>query len=258
MRYITEDPFIILLLSVFLILIISFIIVFIIFYQKKQVTHLYEIKTMQQDFENNLLQSRIETQDETMNQLGKELHDNIGQLLNSAKLLIGITQRKLIDAPDTLTIANETLGTAITEMRSLSKSLNKEWLQQFNFIENLETEIKRINASESLKILFSHEEYFSLKTDEQIILFRIVQEALQNCIKHSGAKNVIITLKEQDELLFVTIADDGIGFNESEKLNSGVGVINMRHRTKLLGGTINFQSSNQGTNIIIQLPVKKD
>ncbi|OIR13094.1 sensor histidine kinase LiaS [mine drainage metagenome] len=258
MRYITEDPIIIFLLSVFLILIVSFIIIFIIFYQKRQVTHFFEIKTMQQDFENNLLQSRIETQDETLNQLSKELHDNVGQLLNSAKLLIGITQRKLKEPPDTLAVANETLGTAINEMRSLSKSLNKEWLQQFNFIENLETEIKRINASQVLQISFLYDDYLPLQTDAQIILFRIVQEALQNAIKHSGAKNIHIVLKEENASFFVTITDDGKGFKDAEKQTSGIGIMNMQHRTKLLGGTIEWLSSNKGTTIKIQLPVKKD
>lgn len=259
MRYITEDPIIIFLLSVFLILIISFIIIFIIFYQKKQVTHFFEIKTMQQDFENNLLQSRIETQDETLNQLSKELHDNVGQLLNSAKLLIGITQRKLKEAPDTLAVANETLGTAINEMRSLSKSLNKEWLQQFDFIANLETEIKRINASQVLQITFLYDdEHFSLQTDAQIILFRIVQEALQNAIKHSGAKNISIVLKEKENLFFLTITDDGKGLGDAEKKSSGIGIMNMQHRTKLLGGTIEWLSSNKGTTIKIQLPIKKN
>ncbi|MDE3143978.1 MAG: hypothetical protein KGL19_07475 [Bacteroidota bacterium] len=258
MRYITEDPIIIFLLSVFLILIVSFIIIFIIFYQKRQVTHFFEIKTMQQDFENNLLQSRIETQDETLSQLSKELHDNVGQLLNSAKLLIGITQRKLKEPPDTLTVANETLGTAINEMRSLSKSLNKEWLQQFNFIENLETEIKRINASQVLQITFLYDDHLPLQTDAQIILFRIVQEALQNAIKHSGAKNINIVLEEKDDSCFVTLTDDGKGFEDAAKQASGIGIMNMQHRTKLLGGTIEWLSSNKGTTIKIQLPVKKD
>lgn len=213
---------------------------------------------MASEFESQLLQSRMETQEETFATLGKELHDNVGQLLNSAKLLIGVTQRKLTDAPDTLAIADETLGTAINELRSLSKSLNKEWLEQFNFIDNLQAEIKRINATDHLQIHFTHTAPLSLKSDEQIILFRIVQEALQNAIKHAQATNINIILKEEANSLYLIIEDDGKGFAEKEKAQSGVGLLNMQHRTKLLGGTIEWKSAGNGASVIICLPVKNE
>lgn len=256
MHYIIEDPAIIIILSIFIILIISFIIIFIIYYQKKQVANLFKIKTMQHEFENNLLQSQIETQEETFLVLGNELHDNVGQLLNSAKLLIGVTQRTLSEVPETLAAANDTIAAAIVELRSLSKSLNKEWLQQFNFIENSELEIKRINSAQILQIQFSHPDKLPLKSDEQIILFRIVQEALQNAIKHSHAKNIVIKIWEEQTNLLLLIKDDGSGFKAKEKQLSGVGLINMQNRTKLLGGNIQWQSSKTGTTITIQLPIK--
>ena len=256
MHSITEDPIIIVLLSIFVILIISFIVIFVIYYQRKQETNSLNIKVMQQDFAQQLLQSQIETQEETFTKLEKELHDNVAQLLSSAKLLIGVTQRKLINAPDTLAIADETLATAINELRSLSKALNKEWLQQFNFIENLETEIKRINASDSLKIHLNNPGNLPLKSDQQIILFRIVQEALQNAIKHARASNITINIKEEKNELFMLIEDDGRGFIKNENKPSGVGLSNMQHRTKLLGGSIQWNSSTKGTSINIQLPVK--
>jgi len=213
---------------------------------------------MQQEFQQQILQSQIETQEETFALLGKELHDNVGQLLNSAKLLIGVTQRKLSDSPDTLAIADETLGKAINELRSLSKSLNKEWLEQFNFIDNLQAEIKRINAADSLQIHFSNTAPIPLKSDEQIILFRIVQEALQNAIKHAQANNITIQLTEENNLLTVIVEDDGKGFEEKEKVTSGVGLMNMKHRIKLLGGTIEWKSAGKGASVIICLPVKNE
>ena len=103
-------------------------------------------------------------------------------------MLLGITQRNLADIPETLTIAQETLGKAISELRSLSKSLDKEWLAQFDLIDNLATEINRINAGLILEIHFSHPGKLSLTVEKQIILFRIIQEALQNAIKHSEAQ----------------------------------------------------------------------
>jgi len=216
-----------------------------------------EKKLMQQDFEQQLLQSQMEVQEATFSALGKELHDNVGQLLSSTKMLLGITQRNLSNVPDTLTTAEETLGKAIQELRALSKTLNKEWLEQFNLIENLQTEAARVNATDHLQVTIHHNNHsLPLQTDEQIILFRIVQEALQNAIKHAEAKHITISFMVDVHSLNILIEDDGNGFDVSQT-PSGVGFINMNHRTQLLGGTIRWEASPQaGTRVSIHLPVK--
>lgn len=211
---------------------------------------------MKKTFEDALLRSQIEVQEATFSALGQELHDNIGQLLSSTKMLLAITQRNMTSKPETLTIAEETLGKAINELRSLSKSLDKEWLEQFDLIDNLTTEIKRINAGLILEIHFSHHGKLPLKAEEQIILFRIIQEALQNAIKHSEAKNIRIEVETQVENITVNITDDGKGFELIS--NDGLGMHNMKHRTKLLGGNITWNTSINGSSITIQLPVKEN
>lgn len=224
-------------------------------YNDRKRKHLEEKKFMTGEFEKQLMQSQLETREETFNQLGEELHDNIGQLLNSTKLLIGVAQRSIPNPPDTLITANETLAKAIQELRSLSRSLNKEWLEQFNFIENLRAEITRINSARTIYLHLSGPTSLPLQADKQIILFRIVQEVLQNAIKHASAKNIYITIKEETALLTITITDDGSGFKDTVSLN-GVGLLNIKHRTHLLGGNVQWQSSpGRGTVVSIQLPV---
>jgi signal transduction histidine kinase len=255
MQKLSENISIILGASSLLLLITLFIVMLVMAYLKRDLKHLKEKESMEEDFEKQLLQSQLETQEETLNQLGNELHDNIGQLLNSTKLLIGVAQRSIPHPPDTLVTADETLAKAIQELRSLSKSLNKEWLEQFNFIQNIEAEITRINSARSLHIYLSAPGALTMKPDKQIILFRIVQETLQNSIKHAGAKNIYIRIKEDTALLNITITDDGSGFEETGLLN-GVGILNIRHRTHLLGGTVQWQSAlNKGTIVLIQIPV---
>lgn len=235
-----------------------FMLFYIMLFIERKKRFIDEKQTMEQAFQQQLLQSQIETQEETFSALGKELHDNIGQLLNSTKLLIGITQRTLKDYPDTLTTADETLGTAIQELRSLSKSMNKEWLQQFNLVENLETEVKRINAADGMELHFRYEGNLPFKSDEQIILFRIVQEALQNAIKHANAKHVYIELSENVDakLFIVSVRDDGQGLRRDNMPTTGLGMINMQHRVKLLGGVVEWNSSADGTTVKIQLPIQ--
>jgi signal transduction histidine kinase len=168
--------------------------------------------------------------------------------------LIGVTERKLINPPETLIIADETLGKAINELRSLSKSLSKEWIQQFNFIENLETEIKRINAAGILQIVLNKMDQIELDSDKQIILFRIVQEALQNAIKHSGANTINIEIYRLNEKLVTSITDNGKGIDLNTK--KGVGILNIQHRAKLLDGDAVWESiENKGTTVTIQIKV---
>lgn len=243
--------------TILIIILIAFIISYFIIFTKKRNQHKQQVMLMQQAFTQQLLQSQIETQEETMGLLGKELHDNIGQLLSSTKMLIGVTERSLHNPPDTLLIAEDTLSKAINELRLLTKSLSKEWLQQFNFIENLTAEANRINASKKTTIAFTHPHKLPLEADKQIILFRIVQEAIQNAIKHAKAYFINISIVQKTALLELTINDNGQGFDFAT-VKKGLGITNIEYRIHLLGGTVHWDSNFNGTTIYIQLPTKEE
>ncbi|MBN9295820.1 MAG: hypothetical protein J0I41_02365 [Filimonas sp.] len=231
---------------------------YVVLYNKKKRKHFEEKEHMQQAFNQQLSQSRMEVQEATMSSLGKELHDNVCQLLSSSKLLIAFSMRNLQEIPPTLKTADETISQAITSIRSLSKSLDKEWLEQFNLIENLHTEIDRVNATSTARVFFSCPENLSLKTDQQIMLFRIIQEGMQNALKHAGATDINITLSETPEHVMAAIADNGKGFNHNGENNKkGSGLLNIRSRTNLLGGNAMWDSTiGQGTSLTIKIPSK--
>jgi signal transduction histidine kinase len=97
-----------------------------------------------------------------------------------------------------------------------------------------------------------------LQPEEQIILFRIVQEAIQNSVKHSGAEQIDINVSNSVSSLIVSIIDNGKGFTEESLISSGLGLKNMKQRTQLLGGTIEWTTSpGSGSTVILKLPVKK-
>jgi signal transduction histidine kinase len=234
----------------------ALLIVYIYFYQKRQNSFIEEKEVLQKNFDEVLRQSQIEVQETTMSSLAKELHDNIGQLLSSTKMLLGITQKNLPNVPETLLVADESLGKAINEIRALSKSLSKDWLTQFDLLQNLKTEVTRINASQILHVHLSGPDVIILSTEKQIILFRIIQEALQNAIKHAEANNIHVIIASSKELLTLNIIDDGKGFAEPN-FKTGIGLTNMKQRTELLGGTITWKSSqNKGCNIEISIQLK--
>ncbi|NQX40929.1 Signal transduction histidine kinase [Pedobacter steynii] len=245
----------IIIISIILLILCIGIVFAIVNYKVKQRVYLEEKKTMQEDFENQLMKSQIEVQEITFEELGKELHDNVGQLLSSTKMLLGVTQRSLAEIPETLNLAEETLGKAINELRALTKSLDKEWLERFDLITNLEAEINRINVAKTTHINFTHCGKLPIDTQKQIILFRIMQEALQNAIKHADAASISINITMTSNTISLKIYDDGIGF-EMQSANTGLGISNMKHRTALLGGTISWNVSATGSRVNIQLPIK--
>jgi signal transduction histidine kinase len=252
-----QEPYIVVAGCCFIFLLCLFIIWFVVAYQRSTFKFLQEKQVMESAFKEQLLQSQIEVQEATFSAMGKELHDNIGQLLSTTKMLIGITERAIPNPPDTLNTANETLGTAINELRSLSKMMNKEWLEQFSLIDNLQTEVNRINSAKAIQLHLTHPGKISLKADEQIILFRIMQEAIQNAIKHAEANNVYINMLLVDERLAISIRDNGRGFNVNEP-HDGIGMLHLRQRAEILGGSIRWESEAGGCTVNIEIPVKPD
>jgi signal transduction histidine kinase len=210
---------------------------------------------MQEEFQKQLLQSQVEVQEATLSVLARELHDNVCQLLSSSKMLLGVAQMNASPVHETIKTADETIGKAINELRTLSRSLDKEWLERFDLIENLSNEVVRINAGQIILARFSHTGKLALVAEQQIILFRIIQEALQNAIKHADAKNINIEVASTSLAILVLIMDDGKGFDKT--LDDGFGIQNMKHRTKLLGGNITWEAGHPGSVIKIELPINE-
>ncbi len=254
MDILSQEITIIVVGSAFLLLVAVGMIVLFLVYQKRQLKLLLEKKELSNQFQRELLKTRLEAQEETLNQLGEDLHDNIGQLLSSSKFLIGVAERS--DTPSaTLQMADDTISKAIRELRAMSKALNTEWLEKFSLIENLQTETDRISASRELAVTLQHPPSIDMPVDRQMMLFRIVQEALQNSIKHGKASHVSIMAEQQEKDLHVSIADNGKGFDVNDASIHGVGVTNIKHRAKLMGGTALWKSDREGTSVIIQLPL---
>lgn len=225
-------------------------------YKQKQASYFREKKLMEEEFQRQLLQSQIEVQESTMSTLGQELHDNVGQLLSSAKMLLGAAERQIIQPPDSLITASATISNALQELRMLSKVFNKEWLSKFDLIENLEREINRLNTAQFVSVQLINDAIVTFGSEEQIILFRILQESLQNAIKHASAKNIAVHIAELHNNLTITITDDGCGF-DTGAIAEGIGIMNMKHRVNLLGGQITFNSSAMGSAVCIHVPTAR-
>ena len=245
----------VILITVIFIVLSSGFVLFIIRFKIRQGLHHQEKKKMEEEFSKQLMQSQIEVQEATMSMLGQELHDNICQQMSSTKLLAAYAQRRPEEAQKTLSEMEEHLGNTINDIRQLTKSLDKEWLERFNLIANLETEINRLNAAQTLKILLETPAKLPLEADKQLMLFRIIQEALQNAVRHSGAPEIRILIITEAGLIQVNISDNGRGFSAAEK--PGLGMRNMKHRAGLLKGNISWHSTAEGSSVQITIPINK-
>jgi signal transduction histidine kinase len=243
--------------AIIVFLVLAGVLVFILFfYQKKRYDYLKQVTMLH----NSLLLWRA--REDAFRQVSEELHDNIGQQLICTRLLLLASQKSNPDTSHAFTTALDTLSNIIEDLRSLSKTLNKQWLRQFNLLDNLRDEAKRINLSRAVTVSVSLSagligKDFILPRDEQVMLFRIIQEAIQNGIRHAGANSIDIALSLEDAHLVTRISDNGKGFPVDKARGKGLGSINMTNYAQQLQGTIQWDSvPGEGTTVTIDIPTQ--
>lgn len=230
------------------------IVIYIITSKKNQITLYAQNLKQQQDSEATLLQTQIEIQEQTLQTISQEIHDNIGQILSLVKL--NITQAIYTNEfnPTKLSNAETLLSKAIQDLRDISKSLNTDTINNIGFNEALQNEVDIINKS-GLHISLDIEGITkTILPQSQLILFRIIQECLNNIVKHSQAKSCNIDMLYNQNNVEINIQDDGIGFNP-HTIKKGQGLNNINKRSKLINATLQIESNQEkGTYIHILLP----
>jgi signal transduction histidine kinase len=232
-----------------------FIISFLLIYQKKQNKNAIEKEHLKSSFQQELLKTRMEIQEETLNYISRELHDNVTQVLSFVKLNLGVFVKSLQEDDQVkLNDNRELIAQTINDLRNLSKSLSFEHISSFGLLKTMETEADRINRSGIIKLALTTEgDVYSLGEQRELVIFRIFQEALNNALKHAQATNLKIGLYYQEQMFNLTIEDDGIGF-EPQSLNdsSGSGLRNITNRAALIGAETVINSS-PGNGCLIKL-----
>ena len=217
-----------------------------------------EKKAMQDQFDQQLMQTRLEIQEQTFNYLSEEIHDHVGQLLSLAKIqLSSFKEHEPIDFP-MLKDAGANVARALQDLRALAKGLHAGHIRHFSIREAVDEEVQRIRKTGGLTVSVSSEgSEKKIKEDKQLILFRIIQECLQNCLKHAAATNIHIGFTWYAEQLRVRVRDDGTGFDAEKtlELHSGLGLENIRNRARVTGGSSVIHSRpGEGTTVTVQIP----
>ncbi len=241
---------------------ILFFLIFFLFYrnvmQKRNEMFLNEEK-IKADFSQTLLQSQLEIQEQTLKNISQEIHDNIGQALTLAKLNLNTMPDAREAQQEKIITTKDIISKAIGDLRDLSRSLNTDYIADMGLQKAIEYELDLISKSGTIKATLK-KEGISFRTDKQkdLILFRIVQETLNNIIKHADAKTIHANLTYQDDKLVLSITDDGKGFEMSAKESdneNGLGLRNMHNRAKLIGAVFSISSlPGKGTEVKVILP----
>lgn len=246
-------------LVVIVVLVLLFIIFFNTFHKRKNQLLLAQV-VREQEFEKALAESEHEIKEQTLKNIGMELHDNVGQLLSVAKIQINMGIETLEGSQkEPFEDAKETVSKSLSEIRSLSKVINGEVMAQWRLYEAIEEEVKRLNKSGILSVEYTVlGAVFPLLQKEKIIIFRIIQECCSNVVKHAEATELELIANYTKEHLQISIRDNGVGF-DMDRAVKGSGLINMKSRAKLIAAELVFQSvPNEGTTIVLKYAPNND
>lgn len=247
--------------AVFALLVITFLFRFILLYQKKSIAFISEKKLMETQFQQEILLSQLEIQEQTLKNISQEIHDNIGQTLSLVKLNLNtIDMEKPAVIPQKVDNSKQLVGKAITDLRTLSKKLHSDSILAAGLLKAIEFELGLVEKSGVYQTsLTINGEPVTLDAQKELILFRIVQEAMNNIIKHAHASTIAISANFAHNHLQLLIDDNGNGFKlplEQGDINRGIGLRSMENRVKLLNGQFAIETAPaKGTQIQISVPI---
>jgi PAS domain S-box-containing protein len=203
-----------------------------------------------------IVRSIIETQEKERRQISVELHDNVNQILSSCKLMLEVAKDNIDKAPLLTEKSYQSIKLAIEEIKKISHNLNPSAVEDFGLKEAITEMVGKLNASGKLSITFRFEhegKKTSIKSEDKIAIYRIIQEQLNNISTHANARKVLIDLHIQSGEVHLIIEDDGKGFHP-EKVRKGIGLKNIHHRVEYYHGKISLETErNKGCKMKIFL-----
>ncbi|MDY7396408.1 histidine kinase [Aureibaculum sp. 2210JD6-5] len=254
-----DSTTLILIASLTVVLLVVVIIIIFSIFQNRKIKFLFEQKETKQRFDEELIKSKLETQEQTLQNISWELHDNIGQLLSVARMQLNIVQPNLTEEQKSVVQeTGEIISKSLQEIRSLSKLLNPEVVKNIGLHEAIQLEIDRFNRLNFINAEFNIEgKVVPINQKDEIILFRIIQEFLSNSVKHSKTNSMEISANYNKDTLAIKIQDFGIGF-DGASVEKGSGLLNMKSRAKLINTEFDLKSGkDKGVSLTLTYPIRK-
>jgi signal transduction histidine kinase len=246
--------------NIILLIFIGGIFMFVFQYRRRRMEYIEQTKLLEEQHHIEMMAAQLEIQQQTMQYIGREIHDNVGQKLTLVSLyaqqLSYENKAPLIN--DTIKNIGDIVNESLAELRRLSKSLTDDTINNNSFFDLLQQECEKVNCVNRIAVILNASKKNSDFTyQSKSILLRIVQEFLQNSIKHSLCKKITITMETRDSEFSLLLQDDGSGFDANNIKSNGIGINNMKQRAAVLGATFNLQSNDKkGTQLLIKTALK--
>jgi len=253
----TELQLFLVLINILILIFVAGIVVFVFQYRKRKILHEKEKQLIEEKNRVSLLDAKVDIQKQTMQFIGTEIHDSVAQ-----KLVLAVMYSQRLEFENREPGINEKLISisnmikdSLSELRELSKTLTDTKLQQSSFIELLQQQCEDINGTEICRADLHYDQNINIPTSSKSFLFRVVQEFVQNSLKHSNCSELSIDLQNTETGFQLTIKDNGIGFRVQDASKDGLGLANMKRRIGLTGGVHHLTSiEGEGTKLVITYP----
>lgn len=224
--------------------------------EKEKKLQQQKISELEKEHQLVAMQSVLKGQEEERSRLARDLHDGVGGLLSGVKLSLSTMRGNVFISEQNAQSLNRVitqLDQSIVELRRVSHNMMPEALLNFGLKEALENYCEDLNLSRQIRVQFqAYGMEDRMDQNTEIILYRIVQELLNNVIKHAEAKKVLIQLVKEGDRFNLTVEDDGKGFDSNE-IKNGAGLSNVRARTEYLNGNLDIVSQKgEGTSVHIE------
>ncbi|MBL4708221.1 MAG: sensor histidine kinase [Flavobacteriales bacterium] len=203
----------------------------------------------------------LEGQEEERMRIATDLHDRLGSMLSTVKLLFSALDEKIdqnqVENKQQYEKANSLLDEACVEVRRVSHNLGTGMVANFGLVRALEELCESIDQSGKISNIQAYGLEGGLKINVEVGIYRMVQEIVNNTLKYSKANNLTLQFNHEEEMINIMIEDDGLGFNLSEaKEKGGMGLRNLEMRVSKLGGTVHIDTKKgRGTTTIIEIPI---
>ena len=242
------------------------IIVFVIMHQRKVIRYHIQMKKLETEKQQIFLNASIRFQEEERQRIAADLHDDAGPLLATARLYLNenLVNQERAQQLQSIFSAKQIIDDAILLIRNISHSLMPPTLKNFG-LESATTDLfQKISGSGSLNASARFHDYRErLKVEQELLIFRIIQELINNIIKHSNSGFIHLTQNTTATHMYIRLHHDGKGivqaeFDKLNQLSQGLGLKNIASRMKVLNGRIFFEIDNSQTYYKVTLEIPKE
>jgi two-component system, NarL family, sensor kinase len=242
-----------------ILLLAVFIVFFIILFRRRQQKHLIEKQLLQSQHEQALLRTQLEIQEQTLQTISEEIHDNLSQTLGLAKLNLHNLLATLPEGPGKpkALAAKEAVARAIHDLRLLARTLHGDKIAETGLEQAIDAQLSIIQGSGQFTTqLDVHGDPWALIAQQEMVLFRMAQELLHNAVKHSGGNHITVQLTYAPGRFALLVVDNGQGYDAAQlgAASTGIGLTSLRNRAALIKATVTIQSApGQGTAVSVEM-----